>query len=396
MQSAAVISHSLPSARTVRKVYYLCRKEKDKMNDILKRYAQLLTHYCLEVQPGDKVFISTTMLAEPLLRETYRAILDAGAAVVDYDLSFREREMLLLSHGSEEALRTPPMLQKTAMETYDRYLTIRAPYNLRESQNVPADRATRWQETMAPIHKTYFERIATKSLARCLCQFPTDAAAQEAGMSLSEYQDFVFGACKLFHEDPAAEWRKLRATQQTIVDHLNKCSAIRYVSNDTDISFSTKDRIWINSDGRANMPSGEVFTGPLEDSVNGWIFFSYPAIYMGHEVENVRLWVKDGLIERWEASRGQDFLDYVFSIPGARRFGEAAIGTNYDISRITKNILFDEKIGGSIHMAIGQSYLHTGGKNESAIHWDLITDMTETGEIWADGEKIYEKGKFLL
>jgi aminopeptidase len=171
---------------------------------------------------------------------------------------------------------------------------------------------------------------------------------------------------------------------------------MRYISKDTDISFSTKDRIWINSDGRANMPSGEVFTGPVEDSVNGTIFFSYPGVYMGHEVENVRLWVKDGLVERWEATRGKDFLNYIFTIPGARRFGEAAIGTNYDISRITKNILFDEKIGGSIHMAIGQSYLHTGGNNESSVHWDMITDMTEAGEIWADGEKIYEKGKFLI
>ncbi|MGI9158149.1 MAG: aminopeptidase, partial [Saprospiraceae bacterium] len=203
------------------------------MSDLLKKYAQLLTHYCLEVQPGDKIFISTTMLAEPLLRETYRAMLEAGAAVVDYDLSFRERDLLLLSHGSDQALRTPPALQKIATETYDRFLSIRAPYNLREAQNAPADRAARRQETLAPIHKTYYERIAEKSLARCLCQFPTDAAAQEAGMSLSEYQDFVFGACKLFHEDPAAEWRKLRASQQIIVDYLNKCSAIRYVSQVT-------------------------------------------------------------------------------------------------------------------------------------------------------------------
>jgi aminopeptidase len=366
------------------------------MTDILQRYARLLTHYCLEVRPGDKVFISATTLAEPLLREAYRAMLEAGAAVVDYDLGFRERDLLLLTQGSDEALRTPPTLHKMAMETYDRYLHIRAPFNLREMQNVPGDRAAIRQEAMSPLNKAYSARIARKAMARCLCQYPTDAAAQEAGMSLSEYQDFVFGACKLFHEDPAAEWRKVRANQQSIVDHLNKCSTMRYISKDTDISFSTKDRIWINSDGRANMPSGEVFTGPVEDSVNGTIFFSYPGVYMGHEVENVRLWVKDGLVERWEATRGKDFLNYIFTIPGARRFGEAAIGTNYDISRITKNILFDEKIGGSIHMAIGQSYLHTGGNNESSVHWDMITDMTEAGEIWADGEKIYEKGKFLI
>jgi len=143
------------------------------------------------------------------------------------------------------------------------------------------------------------------------------------------------------------------------------------------------------------MPSGEVYTSPVEDSVNGVVFFSLPCIYQGAEVEGVTLWVKDGLIERWDAQRGKEFLDYIFSLPGTRRFGEAAIGTNYDINRMTKNILFDEKIGGTIHMAIGQSYPQTGGKNESGVHWDMITDMTQSGEIWADGAKIYEKGKFL-
>jgi aminopeptidase len=152
----------------------------------------------------------------------------------------------------------------------------------------------------------------------------------------------------------------------------------------------------MNSDGQTNMPSGEVYTSPVEDSVNGVVHFSYPCIYQGNEVEGVTLWVKDGLIERWEARQGQEFLDYIFTLPGTRRFGEAAIGTNYDIQRITKNILFDEKIGGSIHMAIGQSYLQTGGKNESPVHWDMITDMTRGGEIRADGELIYQNGQFLL
>ena len=361
---------------------------------ILQRYAQLLTHYCLEIKPGQKVYISTTTLAEPLLREVYQCMLEAGAAVVDYDMHFREREQILLRNGNDEALRSAPTLHRLAMETYDAFLHIRAPFNLREGQNAPQERSKIRQEAMKPVSKAYSERTASKAMVRGLCQYPTDAAAQEAGMSLSEYEDFVFGACKLFAHDPKAEWLKVRQSQQKIVDHLNQCSDIRYVSQDTDIRFSTKGRTWINSDGRANMPSGEVFTGPVEDSVQGEIYFSYPGLYMGHEVENVRLWVKDGLVERWEATRGKDFLDYIFSLPGARRFGEAAIGTNYDINRITKNILFDEKIGGSIHMAVGQSYLHTGGLNESTVHWDMITDMTQCGEIWADGALIYEKGKF--
>ncbi len=366
------------------------------METILNRYARLLTHYCLQVRPGDKVFIASTLLAEPLVREVYREAYAAGASLVECDLAFRERERLFFQSATEEALRTPPTLQRLAMESYDCYLNIRAPYNLREGSGASTEQAQLRNEAMAPINKNYFERTADRRLRRNLCQYPTDASAQEAGMSLSEYERFVFGACKLYNEDPAAAWLEVRASQQHIVDHLNGCKTVRYLADGTDISFSTEGRIWMNSDGQTNMPSGEVYTSPVEDSVNGIVHFSYPCIYQGNEVEGVTLWVKDGLIEKWEARRGQEYLDYIFSLPGTRRFGEAAIGTNYDIQRITKNILFDEKIGGSIHMAIGQSYLQTGGKNESAVHWDMITDMTKGGEIWGDGEKVYEGGRFLI
>ena len=363
---------------------------------MLARYAQLLTHYCLSVKPGDRVFIGTTLLAEPLVREVYREAYAAGAALVECDLAFRERERLFFENASEEALRTPSVLMQTAMAHFDCYLAIRAPYNLRDSNNASPERSAIRQAALAPINKAYFERTATRVLRRNLCQYPTDAAAQEAGMSLSDYERFVFDACQLFSEDPAAAWLRVRAEQQRIVDHLNRCSTVRYCADGTDITFSTKGRTWINSDGQTNMPSGEVYTSPVEDAVNGTVHFSFPCIYQGETVEGVTLWVKDGHIERWEARQGKDYLDYVFTIPGTRRFGEAAIGTNYNIQRITKNILFDEKMGGAIHMAIGQSYLQAGGKNESAIHWDMITDMTKGGEIWADGEKIYQDGKFLI
>lgn len=366
------------------------------MQTIVACYAALLTHYCLRVTPGDKVFISSTTLAEPLVREVYREALAAGAALVECDLAFRERDLIFLQNASGQALQTPPTLMKLAMETFDCYLNIRAPFNLREMQNAPADSAKIRQEALAPVNKAYFERTADRRLRRNLCQYPTDAAAQEAGMSLSEYEHFVFGACKLYADDPMQAWLQVRANQQRIVDHLNACTTVRYVTEGTDITFSTQGRIWMNSDGQTNMPSGEVYTSPVEDSVNGTVHFSYPGLYQGNEVEGVTLWVKDGLIEKWEARRGQDFLDRVFQVPGTRRFGEAAIGTNYDINRMTKNILFDEKIGGTIHMAIGQSYLQTGGKNESTVHWDMITDMTRGGEVIADGEVIYRDGKFLI
>ncbi|MBK6623245.1 MAG: aminopeptidase [Saprospirales bacterium] len=365
------------------------------MESILTKYANLLVHYCLEIKENDWLYISSTTLGEPLVKEVYRMAVRAGAHV-ETDLAFAERGRIFLEEAGEEQIRTVSPFHQQAMETFNAYLYIRAPFNLREDQNVAPGKLKARQQAMAPVHKTYFERTATRDLKRNLCQFPTQAAAQEAGMSLEEYEFFVFDACKLLEADPVRSWKNVRKAQQQVVDLLNQRTDIRYLGDGIDIRFNTAGRTWINSDGQTNMPSGEVYTSPVEDSVNGTVHFSYPAVYMGHEVEGVTLWVKDGLVEKWEALRGKSFLDEVFQIPGARHFGEAAIGTNYGIRQFTKNILFDEKIGGTIHMAIGQSYLQTGGKNQSTVHWDMIGDMSNGGSIFADGEKIYENGRFLF
>ncbi len=365
------------------------------MNTIYNKYATLLVHYCLKLEEGEKLLIKSTTLAEPLVREVYREAIKVGA-IVETILDFREQKRILLTHGRKAQLNAISPLYKLAMESFDAYLNIRAPFNLKEESNISPDLAKVRQAALKPTVNTYFQRTGEGSLKRSLCQFPTQANAQLAGMSLEEYQDFVFGACKLFEDDPAKSWRQLRAEQQRIVDKLSQYDVFTYKNGKTDISFSTEGRTWINSDGRTNMPSGEVYTSPVENSVNGHVFFSYPGIYNGKEVENVKLYVKDGYIEQWEADRGKDFLDYIFSIDGTRNFGEAAIGTNYNINKLTKNILFDEKIGGTIHMAIGQSYRQAGGKNESAVHWDMITDMTDGGIILADGEKVYENGSFIF
>jgi aminopeptidase len=373
------------------------------MSTILSKYAHLLVDYCLEIKAGEKLFIQTTPLAEPLVREVYQAALRAGASVVETDFIFRERNRIFANEAqTTKQLKTVSPFYKMAMETFDAYLHIRAPYNLREdmSINMDKERSKIRTDAMNAVYKTYSERTGKRGqkggMKRNLCQYPTDAAAQEAGMSLAEYEHFIFKSCNLFEENPEEAWLKVRKNQQHIVDYLNKCQTVRYVGQDTDISFSTKGRTWINSDGQTNMPSGEVYTSPVEDSVQGVVHFSYPCIYGGNEVEGVTLWVKNGYIEKWEAKRGKDFLDTIFQKEGTRRFGEAAIGTNYNITQMTKNILFDEKIGGTIHMAIGQSYLQAGGKNQSSVHWDMITDMTKGGAIYADGERIYQDGKFLL
>jgi len=363
--------------------------------NILKKYAQLLVSYCLEVKAGDRLYVRSTTLGEPLVREVYREAIKKGA-FVETELSFREKNRIFMEHANEDQLKYTPILYHAAMNEFDAFLSIRAPYNLKEDQSVDHAKRKIRTESLKGIMKTYFDRTATKSLRRSLCQYPTQASAQEAGMSLEEYQDFVYNACHLYDADPAASWLDIRNKQQKIVDYLNQKSQITYKGKGTDISFSVKERTWINSDGQANMPSGEVFTGPVEDSVNGVVHFAYPSIYMGKEVEGITLWVENGRVEKWEAVKGKELLDKVFQIEGSRYFGEVAIGTNYNIQQPTKNILFDEKIGGTIHMAVGQSYQQTGGQNHSPIHWDMIADMTTEGEIIADGEKIYEAGNFTI
>jgi len=233
-------------------------------------------------------------------------------------------------------------------------------------------------------------------MKRSLCLFPTKAGAKEASMSLEAYQAFVFNACFLNEANPTAKWEELGKKQQAIVDVLNQKDEIHYLGENIDLTFSAKGRTWVNSDGKSNMPSGEVFTSPVENSVNGWVKFTVPSQHNGNRVEGVSLEIKDGEVKKWDALIGKEVLDKVFDLPGARFFGEMAIGTNMNIQQTTMNILFDEKIGGTVHMAIGQSYYHTGGKNESSIHWDMITDMKKDGKIFADGELIYEKGVFII
>jgi len=369
------------------------------MESMISKYAQLLVNYSLELKAKEKLYISTTLLAEPLVREIYRQAVKIGA-VVEVDFAFREQSRILLNEGSEFALTHAPTLHSRAMEEFDAYLNIRAPYNLNETNNINKENRKIRSKALSHLNTLYFERTADRSapgaLKRSLCQYPTQASAQAANMSLEEYEEFVFKACHLFSDNPEGEWLKVRKDQQRIKEYMDGVDTVRYKADHTDIEFSVAGRTWINSDGQTNMPSGEVFSGPVEDSVNGKVHFTFPSIYMGQDIRGITLWVENGEVVKWDAEQGKEVLDHVFEIPGARYFGEVAIGTNYNIQRATRNILFDEKIGGSIHMAVGQSYKQTGGMNSSSIHWDMITDMTESGEIYGDGKLIYEKGKFLI
>lgn len=361
----------------------------------IENYAKLLVGYSLFLKRNEKVFVRTTSLAEPLIKEFYKAALQAGA-LVEFEITFEDQENILQTYGGPDQLNYISPAYKEAIYNYDAILTIRAPHDSNEKFYPDVNKKEMRSAALAPLDKVYFERLGTGNLKRTLCQYPTQYAADLAGMTMKEYTAFIQSACFLHCSDPAAEWKKLSVMQQAIVDYLNQCNHIIYRHPRFEISFSVKGRIWINSDGKANMPSGEVFTSPVEDSVQGEIYFSYPSMIWNDEVNGVRLIVKNGEVTEWYAEKGLETLNKVFQMEGSRKFGEVAIATNQNIQRPTKNILFDEKIGGTVHMAIGQSYLQTGGKNISPIHWDLITDMRDGGEIFADGKLIYLNGKFVI
>lgn len=365
------------------------------MKNIYEKYAKLLVNYSLELEKGDKLLIMSSYLAEDLLKEIYRDALAVGAHP-EFRIGLNGTEKMFYECASDKQLKYVSPVRRYVIENYDALLTVMAPFNLKELQNVEPQKKQMVSIARTELFKTYLKRVAEGDMRRTICAFPTDAAAQEGGMSRSEYEEFVYAACFLYDGDPVSKWCEIRDKQQGIVDYLNDKNEIKYVGKDIDITFSAKERKWINCEGKINMPDGEVFTSPVEDSVNGKIRFSYPGIYMDQEIENISLEVKDGQIVKWDAEKGRELLDNILEIPGAKRFGEAAIGTNKGIKKFTKNMLFDEKLAGTVHMAVGASLTEAGGKNESAIHWDMLADMSEGGQIYADGELVYKNGEFII
>lgn len=365
------------------------------MKSIIEKYAKLLVDYSLDIKKGERFLIKGSYLAEELIKYVYGFAVEKGA-LVETQISLNGLSKIFYDRASDEQLKDVSPVSKYIVENYDVMLNIDSPFNLKDLQTVDPVKKQKSAAARQEINKTFMHRAAVGKLRWSLCVFPTDSQAQESGMSKEEYADFVYKACFLYDDDPTSSWYKLRDNQQRIVDYLNAKKQIRYVGKNIDVSFSTEGKKWINSEGTNNMPSGEVFTAPVEDSVNGKVRFSFPGIFMGQEIEDICLEIKDGLVVKWTAAQGQELLDKVFEIEGTRRFGEVAIGTNDGINKFTKNMLFDEKMGGTIHMAVGAAYPETGGTNESSVHWDLLADMKEDSQITADGEVIYKNGKFLI
>jgi aminopeptidase len=362
----------------------------------VERLAHLLVDYSIDVQPGDRVAILATPVATPLILAVYERILERGG-LPDLGLTLPGLEEIFFRQANAEQLAYISPVRKLFFEEYEGLVRIRSESNTRELSAInPAHQVER-QKAMMPMLQRYMERGATGELKWNSTLYPTEAYAQEADMSLRDYENFVYKACYCNLDDPIAAWRKVHDEQSRVIAWLEGRDEVQVKGANVDLTLSIKGRSFINSDGHHNMPSGEIFTGPVENSAQGWVRFMYPAITGGREVKGIELQFEEGRVVGAKAKKNETYLLQILDTDeGARYLGEFAIGTNFGIQQFTKNILFDEKIGGSFHMAVGAGYPDTGSQNRSAIHWDMICDMREDGEIWVDGELLYKHGKFVI
>ncbi|MFO7322838.1 MAG: aminopeptidase [Chloroflexota bacterium] len=367
------------------------------MSDIrLERLADILVNYSTSVQPGEWVGILGDTAALPALRAVYRKVIQAGGYPT---LILNDEQMLrtLLREGNDDQLNWLDPSQSLYYDKADVYIRVNAPSNTRAMTTIDARRNQMLQKARRPWLDTRMRRAAEGKMKWVGTMYPTEALAQEAGMSLEEYEDFLYGATFADREDPVSEWRKMGEMQQQKIDWLKGRKIVKVEGPNADLELSIEGRVFINACGEHNMPDGEIFTGPVEDSVNGWIRFTYPSIVAGRAVEGIELRFEQGKVVEASSKTNQDLLyAQLDTDPGARYLGEFAIGTNFGINRFTGMILFDEKIGGTIHCAIGRSYAETGGRNESAVHWDMICDMRTDSTITVDGDLFYKNGEFVV
>jgi aminopeptidase len=360
----------------------------------IEKLAKLCVHYSVDVKPDEKVLIQGSESAFPLINELYKECLLSDAhplimAALDVAYTF-------FKYAKKHQLKFVSPFERFMVENIDVRIGIYCEPNPRRLTNIDPSRIKMHASSRRGLSEIFYKRVAEGKLKWTVLPYPINAQAQEASMSLAEYEDFVYSSCFVDNEDTVAEWKKVHQQQEKICEFLNHADEIRIIGEDTDLTFSVKGRKWINCSGKENMPDGEVFTAPIENSVNGTIRFTFPGIVAGREVEDITLTFKDGRVVKASAAKGNELLQQLLKIEGADRIGEAAIGTNYAITKFTKNMLFDEKMGGTIHIALGNSYAESGGLNKSAIHLDILKDMKKYGEIYADGKLFYKNGKFQI
>jgi aminopeptidase len=361
----------------------------------LQTLADLLCRYSLDVQPRDLVMVYTPAIAQPLVVEVVRTVTRMGGHVV-LRTSLESVEAVRLERATPAQLATVTPLDHLDVELPDKILSIWAHENLRFMSQVPSHNLALRAAATEPLDRRLSERQTNGENSWCGTLYPCQASAQEAGMSLPDWEDFVYSAGHLGDDDPVAYWRNRSVDQQVVADRLGKFAEIRIVAPDTDLTVNVAGRPWINADGRDNFPDGEVFTSPHHGATEGTIAFSFPSTYSGKRVTGVRLWFEHGRVVKAHADAGLEHLESTLDTDdGARFLGEVAFGLNDEIQITTGETLFDEKIGGTCHVALGMAFPEAGGTNPSGIHWDMVCDLRTDSQVFGDGRLIFENGRFL-
>jgi len=350
-----------------------------------QQLADILVNYSMVVKPNEKLLI-TMMEVEtlPFVRAVHAAAVKAGALPqVEFQSAYLERDLML--YGSDEQLEWVPEMNAYGMEWADCYVGLRGARNPHEFTGIPASKITAHKRAMGKV-----SAMRNELTRWVLVRVPNESLAQQADMSLDDMMEFFFEATLRDWEAESKRYHELQKVFQATTQ-------VRIVGVDTDLTFSTEGRIYEAADGHLNMPDGEIFTAPVDDSAEGHIYFEFPGVYVGQRVGGIRLEFKGGEVVKATADTNEDLLHELINMDeGAKRLGEFGVGTNFGIQRFCYDILYDEKIGGTIHLALGRAYAENNGVNQSALHWDIVKDMREEGEIYLDGKKVFEKGKFLV
>ena len=358
--------------------------------------AKILVDYSVRVRPNQLVRIDGGPEGAPLMLAVYQKVLERGAHPF-LRVGLEEAEELFYRYASNAQLDYVAPFEKDIVEQIDASIGIWTDVNTRQLSNADPAKQARRSVARRPLLNRVLERASNKEMRWTGTLYPTNAFAQDAEMSLREFEDFVYKACLVDEPDPIKAWKKISKQQQRVTDWLNKAREIHVVGPDTDLRLKVGGRKWGNCDGHENFPDGEIFAGPIEDSANGHIRYTFPACHYGREVEDVRLTFKDGRVVKATAAKNEEFLLKMLNTDkGARYLGEFAFGTSHGIQRFTKNTLFDEKIGGTIHLALGTGYPESGSKNRSAIHWDMVCDLRRGGEVYVDKTLFLKDGKILI
>ena len=366
------------------------------MDPRVRKLAEVLINYSLKLKKGQLIKIQGEAATLPLIKAAYEESLKVGAHPY-VQINIPDNEETFYKYATDDQMRFISPITRFESDKIDALLVIWGGENTRYLSNVDPRKQALTRKYRRSLIEKMFKRIGNKSLSWVGTQFPTLADAQEAELSLKDYEDFVYKAGHVHSGNPVQHWRKIHKQQERLIKVLDRVDRLHIESQDTDLKLRVKGRKWINCAGTENFPDGEIFTSPIENSAEGHIRYSFPAVYGGREVEDVRLRFKKGKVVSESAAKNQSYLTSMLNMDkGARYLGEVAIGTNYEIKRFSKNILFDEKIGGTCHLAVGASIPESGGKNKSSLHWDMVCDLKREARITADGKVIYRNGKFVI